>query len=183
MLYPTTDPFKNYWDLYISLILIFSCLITPYRIAFVHIETQQWSVINYYVDICFALDIILIFNSAYFDENYRLVQSRKRIAKEYVRSWFFIDLVAIIPFDLLFMNSSQNDLNKIARITRIGRLYKLVKLMKLVRIIKVLKQKNKMFKSIQSYVSIGVGFERLGSLLFACPLFVHIVACLWVMQT
>lgn len=40
-----------------------------------------------------------------------------------------------------------------------------------------------MFKSIQNYVPIGVGFERLGSVIFACPLFVHIVACLWVMQT
>ena len=139
MLYPNKDPFKDYWDLYISLILIFSCLITPYRIAFIHIESRQWQIVNYFVDICFALDMIIIFNTALFDEYYRLIQSRKRIAKDYIRTWFFIDLVAIIPFDLFFMNSSKTDINKIARITRIGRLYKLVKLMKLVRIIKVFK--------------------------------------------
>jgi hypothetical protein len=119
--------------------LIFSCLVTPYRIAFVDIDSTKWLVINFFVDICFAIDILIIFNSAFFNDDYLLVDKRKIIAETYIRSWFFIDLLAIVPFDMFFQNSESGDMNKIIRITRIGRLYKLLKLMRLVRIIKMLK--------------------------------------------
>jgi hypothetical protein len=118
-------------------ILIFTCLVTPYRLAFVDIETQTWKLINYGVDVCFVLDILIIFNSAFNDEDLKLVDNRKKIFRAYIQSWFFIDLIAIVPFDVFFVNNK--DINQIVRITRIGRLYKLVKLMRLVRIIKVLK--------------------------------------------
>ena len=30
-----------------------------------------------------------------------MIQDRKTIAKTYLKSWFFIDLVATLPFDLI----------------------------------------------------------------------------------
>ena len=76
-----------------------------------------------------------------------MVQDRKVIAKSYIGSWFLIDVVAIIPFDVFLVGS--NNINEIVRITRIGRMYKLVKLTKLFKIFKIMKEKNKMFKYLQ----------------------------------
>lgn len=58
----------------------------------------------------------------------------------YIKQWFAIDLVAIMPFDLLIQGFSNKKANSLVRIARVGKLYKLVKLMRLVRILKILKQ-------------------------------------------
>jgi hypothetical protein len=146
LLYPE-DPIKSYWDIFIMIVLIFACLVQPCRLAFVEVEPPNWIRIYFAVDIMFLVDICQIFNSAYYDENFNLVQERKVIAKNYLGSWFLVDVIAIIPFDL-FMGSS-NNFNEIARITRIGRMYKLVKLTRMFKVFKFMKEKNKMFKYLQ----------------------------------
>lgn len=96
------DPFKTRWEIFISLILIFTAISTPYRIAFIENESMGWTVINYIVDGSFMIDIILCFLSAYEDENEELVYDRWTIARSYIFSWFFIDVVSILPIsDLL----------------------------------------------------------------------------------
>ena len=65
-------------------VLIFACLVTPCRIAFVENETPTWILINQISDFMFLLDIIIIFNSAYYDEDFHLVQDRKMIASIYI---------------------------------------------------------------------------------------------------
>jgi hypothetical protein len=100
MLYPE-DPFKNYWDLFIAFILIFTCLVTPYRIALIEKDSFPWVITNNTVDFLFLIDIIIIFSSAYYDEDFNLIEDRKMIAKLYLYTWFPIDCFAIIPFDLV----------------------------------------------------------------------------------
>jgi hypothetical protein len=88
------------------------------------------------IDGFFLIDVFIIFNSALMDQNdVDLIEDRKKIAKSYLSGWFIVDILSIVPFELLF-NSSYN---KLARVARVGRLYKLVKLTKLIRILKVMK--------------------------------------------
>ena len=61
-------------------------------------------VINYLIDSLFAIDMIIIFNSAFHDDDFNIVDDRKKIAIKYIQSWFWIDLLAIIPFDLLMQS-------------------------------------------------------------------------------
>ena len=179
MLYPE-DKMKTHWDLFITLVLLFSCCVTPYRLAFIEVESQKWMTINYVIDSLFFTDIIIIFNSAYNDDDYRLIEDRGVIAKNYLHGWFLIDVMAIIPFDLVF---SGNQFNEIIRITRIGRLYKLVKLTKLIRILKIVKERGKLAQYVQEFLKIGIGFERLIIFIFSFLMLIHIVACMWVMTT
>ena len=58
---------KDNWDLYVAALLIVACTITPVRIAFVQQETGLWLYINWAIDICFLLDILIIFNTAFYD--------------------------------------------------------------------------------------------------------------------
>jgi hypothetical protein len=101
MLYPD-DKFKTHWDMYITLVLLLTCFLTPYRQAFDSLDTYEWNAASYTLDICLLVDIIIIFNSAYTDDDFRLIEDRKTIACVYLKSWFWIDIVAIIPFDLFF---------------------------------------------------------------------------------
>ena len=44
------------------------------------------------------MDVLLIFNSAIIDENYNIIKDRRKIAEMYMAGWFWIDIIAIIPF-------------------------------------------------------------------------------------
>jgi hypothetical protein len=52
------------------LILIFTCAVTPYRLAFFVDEDLEWEIINGVVDLIFFVDMLLIFNTAYYDEDF-----------------------------------------------------------------------------------------------------------------
>lgn len=100
------------------------------------------------------------------------------IAKEYLTGWFFIDLLAIVPFDLIMGGSS--DMNSMVRFARLGRLYKLAKLTKLIRVFKMLKT-NKLMKLINDLLKVSPGTERLFLFGMVSMIGCHIFACLWIM--
>ena len=101
LVYPEND-FKIVWDYVITAMLIFTCIVTPYRIAFEENEdTLGWLITNYGIDFLFLLDIFLNFNCAYYDDDLAIIEDRCTIAKNYACSWLFIDVLAIFPFDLI----------------------------------------------------------------------------------
>jgi hypothetical protein len=52
-----------------GIILITSCILIPYRLAFApHPEKFIWALIGYLIDFVFLLDILVILNSAYYDD-------------------------------------------------------------------------------------------------------------------
>lgn len=53
------------------------------------------------IDVLFAVDLFINFRTAYWSHQGELVRDAKLISKRYVSFWFWIDLVATIPFDLL----------------------------------------------------------------------------------
>jgi len=56
---------------------------------------------DYTIDTLFAFDIIVNFISAYEGIDGKLKHQPKDIAKNYLQTWFFLDLVAVIPLQLL----------------------------------------------------------------------------------
>ena len=70
MIYPE-DFFKVYWDFFITVILFVTCLLTPLRIAFApKDEGPTMIVITYAIDFAFLIDMLIIFNSADYDDEY-----------------------------------------------------------------------------------------------------------------
>ena len=100
MIYPE-DTWKEQWDLFVSVILIFTCTITPYRLAFTEDDSLTWKIVNYSVDLIFLTDMLLIFNTAFYDEDFKMVSHRGLIAITYLKGWFTIDLLAIFPIGLI----------------------------------------------------------------------------------
>ena len=94
------SPMMKKWDLFMIVLLTFTAVVTPYEVAFLENEFNALFVINRLVDLGFILDMIANFLLGYVtDEGF--VWDRKKIAARYVKSWFFIDLISILPFDIV----------------------------------------------------------------------------------
>lgn len=127
LFYPE-DKFKQRWDLIMTYLLIFTCSSTPLYISF-HEDNpgfSTWEIVNLIVDIFFGLDIGVIFFSAFFDDDFQLIDNIKEIARNYIVGWFILDLLAITPFSE-FTPKDQNgnnsgNMNELVRIAKLGRM-------------------------------------------------------------
>ncbi len=97
MIYPNNSR-KNNFDGLVTILLLITCMLTPYRIAFPD-DSTTWTIINSFIDFIYLVDILLSFISAFYTEEYELVEDRTRIAVNYLMSWFLIDFFAIFPFE------------------------------------------------------------------------------------
>ena len=136
--------------MFISVILLISCSITPLNFAFSEeLEAITWYMAcGYAIDIFFALEIVINFNSAFINKEGEQIDDRKEICSEYLGGWFFVDLISIIPLDVLLIALSKQDgevkggdaqMNGMVRMSKFSKLYKLVKITRLLRLFKLLK--------------------------------------------
>ena len=105
LFYPQ-DCFKSvFWDMIMALCLLITCLIVPFNMAFSEeLDQIDWFIqFVLVIDIFFSLDILINFNTAILinDEVMELEDDRKEIACIYLKGWFLIDLLSVIPFDVL----------------------------------------------------------------------------------
>lgn len=142
---PTND-YKVNWDIFITAVLLFSCLVTPVQIALLDSVDGAQEVMNYVIDSLFLIDILLIFNTALQDDDYAIIQDRALICKDYLQGWFIIDVVAILPLEHMIGGGEATNL---VRYTRIGRITKILRLVKLLRLIK-LQKKSQQFSLLDS---------------------------------
>ena len=89
---------KKIWDLWISIVLIFSCIEVPYRLAFISGDDDiTWQILSNLVNIFFIIDMIINFTTAFYDEDFNFIINRKEIVKKYLKGFFILDLIAIVP--------------------------------------------------------------------------------------
>ena len=83
------------------MLLLYVVSWVPYAICFVEAEPDEFGagqILDLVVDGFFGCDILVQFISAYEDpQNGMPIVDLKKIAINYIKSWFFIDLVATIP--------------------------------------------------------------------------------------
>lgn len=60
---------------------------------------------DYFIEVLFILDFIFCFCQEFKDEEtYTVVSDIKKIAKHYIKGSCIFDFLAIVPFDLIFLN-------------------------------------------------------------------------------
>jgi hypothetical protein len=138
LLFYPEDRVINFWNLFITLLLMVVCVYTPIEIAFAgaspNSAEKKIDIFSVAIDMLFFIDMVILFNCAFYDMDYNIIEDRKEICIQYLKGWFTIDLLAIIPFDLLLSGGTQ--FNGLARIARFARLQKLVKLTRVLKIFK-----------------------------------------------
>ena len=179
MLYPDKNS-KIFWDLFVSTILLMSCLITPFDLAFPHISDEYF---GYYcftlsLDCMFLIDIIINFLSATQDDTFVMVDKRSEIFINYIKGWFIIDVVAILPFEAMFATTS--NANSLIRIARIGKLYKLIKIFRLLRLVKLVKQSGKISNKFNNTFKMTKHQEKISFFFVIFVMFSHFAGCMWI---
>lgn len=121
----------------------------------------------------FFFDMCATFNTAYLDRRLETyVFLRPLIAKNYLKFWFWVDLVSTIPWDdvvsLLATTPSGTNLSAVraVRIFRLGRLAKLQRI-------------NKLSEYLEEKMGIGPSLMLLLVLLLQIFFVAHVFACFW----
>ncbi|CAG9325936.1 unnamed protein product [Blepharisma stoltei] len=166
--------FKLYWNFIMLLLMLYTGFVTPYITCFIDSVSTALFYTEISVNFVFFLDTIFTFNSAYFDQVEMLVVSRKEIAKNYIKSWFIIDVISFIPFDLLSGSSSTG----ISNLVKVSRLYKIFRLFRLVKMMRFAKSKA-FFEEFVDKLKLSSGMVRMFKFMFIVLVAVHITGCLW----
>ena len=160
-------------------ILIVITFIIPYRLAFVVDESLEWKVAYYFFDFFFLVDICFCFITSYTDPYKQIeVTNVKMISKNYLKSWFMIDVLSIFPFDAVM--DGYSNANSLVRVARIGKLYKIIRLFRLIKILKMVKSNKKLVHHFSEHMKINNGMERLLMFLGVLVILVHTAACFFV---
>ena len=96
-----TALWKTIWNVIGLMLIMFLAITVPYRIPFEDTTPEEWVLLDITIDTIFLFDVILNFFTAYEDENGELITERDRIAKNYVKTWFLIDMMSSIPISLI----------------------------------------------------------------------------------
>ena len=172
---------KLRWDIYIMVMMVMAAIFTPWQLAFVEDDTLGWIILNCTIDVSFLIDIIVTFFTAYYDEKaMNKVTDKKVIAKGYLKFWFWLDLLSIIPFDQI-LKSTSGDFGNMAKFTRVGRLYKMIRMIRMVKMIRLFKDRKKIVSNLDSVMKANAGCERLVFFLLGFIIFNHTFACVWLM--
>lgn len=91
------------WDKFILLWAFYSSFFTPLEFGFYRGLPENLFILDIAGQIAFLVDIVLGFFVAYRDkQTYRMIHHRRPIAFRYLKSTFFVDLLACMPWDLIF---------------------------------------------------------------------------------
>jgi hypothetical protein len=125
---------------------VYQCIFIPYRLAFAVAIVDTWEVvIDYIVTAMFMLDIVLNFNTGFYSKG-MLIVSRKQIALNYIKFWFWLDLLASFPYDVIVEsfigkededNAGSNSMYKAPRLLRLIKIFRFLRILKLIRIAKL----------------------------------------------
>lgn len=124
---PLNDRWHEQWGLVIFVATGVTALVTPLEVAFfppAKVEFSFLFVLNRLMDSVFLMDIVIQFLTM-FPENGRMVKSRSRICFKYLRTWFFLDVIALVPFQHMGLGQLRS-----ARLLRCLRLLKLARMVR-----------------------------------------------------
>ena len=126
---------RRFFDYSVGSSLLVLAWFIPFDLGFDPIpQSESWDVFSYAMDILFVLNILTNFRTAYYDHvELVYVRDRKRIARRYLKFWFWIDVLSIIPYELLFGGSTAVS-GKWLKASKWGKLPRLLRLGKLVRL-------------------------------------------------
>ena len=119
----------QYWRNWMLVNIMFTVLVTPLRISFEVPAKAFGLVLAGIVNISFIADTVLHFFTAVETES-ALLTNRKEIARRYLKSWFFLDLLTCFPYTSLLRRAIPPSLI----ITAPLRGMRLLKLLKVVKV-------------------------------------------------
>lgn len=175
------DSGKRYiWDFFLVFLLLYVAVAIPIRLAFdqtVALGSAEFY-IDMLVDIFFLIDIVLNFRTAIISYNEAGQRTRNNdrcdIAKHYLKGWFVIDIVAVLPYSYVELLADKgNDKNGSTQaLFKALRLVRLAKLLRLGKMLPLLRRLDNKFDGLLSSA-------KLMSTMLTVVYITHVVGCMW----
>ena len=168
-------------------LIIYISFSLPIRIGFSLTSEGFWYALDILMDLYFVADIFVNFRTAIVDEDFELETNKHELAMRYLKGWFFIDLIAVVPLDhverivsgkfacAFDLSCSEDDGGGSGQYLRVVKMLRLVRLMKLLRLVKVGRLLERYEDALYAYKHI---INLLG-LLVVLVFLGHIIACLF----
>lgn len=166
--------FSLVWDLMQLVMLVLVCWYVPLRSGF-SVEVELWSYAfwqDFVIDLYFLIDLLLQFRTAYYGRSGALVTDSRKIRWHYLRRWFLIDFLCVLPVGYIgYFMSDGNSSGEKLRVVKTLRLLRLGKMLRLAKVFKML-QKYDNVAELKPLIS-------LLTLFFFVFLAAHLLACVW----
>ena len=134
--------FRTRWDLALVVILCYNGYVIPLRLAFEREDPMTSPVfwLDRLIDFIFLADVVLNFRTGTVTRTGHVVY--KDLMWRYLTSWFLLDLVSAVPYELVLLavtgevstTSAALQAPKLLRTARIFKVFKVLKLFRLVRL-------------------------------------------------
>eukprot|EP00111_Clytia_hemisphaerica_P018593 TCONS_00054981-protein len=149
------------WDWIILLLVAYLSILLPFNVAFKeHHNLKPFFIADFCLEFIFITDIILNFRTTYINaKTGRLVTNPKQIAFNYLKHWFVLDMIAVLPFDVIYF--CHNDWAYI------------VAVLKLTRLLRLFRIGRRVSRSIEYTGTLLV------LMMFSFTLLSHWLACIW----
>ena len=179
-------PTRRVYDMIHVFILLYMAYTVPKRIAFA-ITPDPWeTTVDLIMDATIAGDIFLNFKAYYYNTSKMLVTKPNKIRLNYMRTWFFVDLFAVVPADqVVLMIGALMENAQVEEFSSKLRLIRLLRFFRLVRLPKVLDLRG--LKMALSFIVKRVGITRgqidfFVTLIFLLMVMIgtgHLMGCYW----
>lgn len=102
---------KAIWDWIVLLLVIYTAIEVPYNVSFLlpmYEKAHLLEIINLIVDVMFIIDVAINFRTTYVEgRSAKVVSNPNKITAHYLKTWFVVDILSAIPFELFSLISSE----------------------------------------------------------------------------
>lgn len=167
--------FRANWNLFVLVMLLWYSFSIPFSISFSIAPFGIWKHIETVFNIAFGIDILLNFITGYYSTRQSvklIVMNHRMIVRNYMATWLFVDLIAIVPFDRIVtavtdgqISSTERSFASLSKLIRLLKLTRLLRLVGLYRYFRIWSERMK------------PGMLRLMTSLVVGLLVIHLLAC------
>ncbi len=180
------SPMMQRWDFVTLSALFFTATVTPYEVCMMWGDTEMdtlfWT--NQLINGIFIVDIIFNFLLPY-TESIRLgggtVKDHRKIARRYIRSWFFLDIISVFPVDVLMVlgvlgGSAEADGESGAGATDLLQMVRMLRLLRLIKLARILRA-SRIFSRWENSISLSYASMSLIKWTVTIAIVLHWMAC------
>ncbi|MGA2974596.1 MAG: cyclic nucleotide-binding domain-containing protein [Spirochaetia bacterium] len=164
---------KIVYNSFIIFAALAGTIVTSYRLTF---RIYDFDALYWIITAVYLLDIPYTFNQSV-KKGLTVYSDRRSIARLYLRGWFWVDVIAAIPFTWFFSIFSLWSPNAQIGVGAVLDLIMVTKILKMAKISKV----SAIFNDIRESLSVNPALMRLVTFAFWFVTVVHLMACGWVL--
>ena len=176
--YKAFDPRSNFvttWNLLLLITLCAQCIKLPVDVSFYPVQPERaWTemvaksrslfIFGRLFDMMYLFDIVMSFWTGFYHEpTQAYILTLPDVARRYFLTWFFVDCVAIVPWEMFFVHGL------------LMRSIKLVKMRKMMTSVRA----NRLTNTFVSRNEVDLKIIQLVQEIFSAFVIVHIVCCSW----